>query len=250
MSTSESTRPRGAGSQAAAGGSRARPRLSNIGARILTGLILLPLILVGALLGGMPWALIALGIGLLALLEFYALIWRALRDEPARLALAGLAGLAYIGGPLVLLVMLRAQPGGFAWLMLVFGITAGCDTLAYVGGGLFGRRPLAPALSPRKTTEGALIGAAGGAGIALAFLAAAGALHPASIAAALLGPLVAIAGDLLESAIKRALRAKDSHIHGLNVVPGHGGVLDRIDSLLLVTPFACALLWAGGLITF
>jgi len=49
--------------------------------------------------------------------------------------------------------------------------------------------------------------------------------------------LVAIAGDLLESAIKRYFQVKDSHIAGLNIVPGHGGVLDRVDALLMVTSF-------------
>ena len=112
------------------------------------------------------------------------------------------------------------------------------DTAAYFGGRLFGRTPLAPKISPKKTLEGVAFGLAGA--LAAALLLASWLRVPIAtaaligLAAGTLGP----AGDLLESLLKRRVNAKDSG----TLLPGHGGVLDRIDSLLLVAPLAAALL--------
>jgi phosphatidate cytidylyltransferase len=147
------------------------------------------------------------------------------------------AGVVYVGFPLAFLVAVRSLPDGLMWSLLVFIITWGTDTFAYFGGRLWGKTQLAPTLSPKKSVEGAIVGIVGAIVLGAIWLV----LHEKlSLAASILigiGPLVAIMGDLLESAIKRFFHVKDSHIAGLDILPGHGGVLDRIDSLLLVSTF-------------
>jgi len=90
-------------------------------------------------------------------------------------------------------------------------------------------------ISPKKTVEGAITGVAAGVVSGMIVLASAGYLAPGTIVLAILAPPMAVLGDLLESWIKRQLGAGDSHLSGLDVIPGHGGVLDRVDSLILVT---------------
>lgn len=155
-------------------------------------------------------------------------------------ALTTAAGLAYVGLPSAFLIALRARPDGFDWLALALALTWGTDTLAYAGGRLLGRRLLAPRISPKKTVEGALVGAAGGFVCGLAWAAAAGLLRPALLPLLALAPLAAVAGDLFESRIKRFFHAGDSHLAGFDVLPGHGGILDRIDSLIWVVPLCYA----------
>lgn len=158
-----------------------------------------------------------------------------------------LAGVFYVALPGGFLIAIRGQDDGLLWEMVVVLITWGTDTFAYLGGRKWGRRKLAPRLSPNKTVEGALSGVVGGFVLALLFLAAAGQLSAAALVMIALGPLVAILGDLIESALKRAFAMKDSHLPGLNIVPGHGGVLDRIDALLVVTAYVYVFLHVSGL---
>jgi phosphatidate cytidylyltransferase len=123
--------------------------------------------------------------------------------------------------------------GREAALLVVLTVVAS-DSSQYYAGRLFGRTPLAPAISPKKTIEGAIGGLAGGA-LVMAWLGAAWLPTMSLGARAGLGLVlvaVGIVGDLLESAVKRAAAVKDSS----HIIPGHGGVLDRIDALLLVVP--------------
>jgi len=111
-------------------------------------------------------------------------------------------------------------------------VTWAADTAAYAVGSRFGRRRIAPRLSPGKTLEGTAAGLVTAALVAVVFGWIYG-LAPVGVAiVALLAGPAALAGDLIESALKRAARAKDSG----GIMPGHGGLLDRIDSLLLVAP--------------
>ncbi|MHB8718074.1 MAG: phosphatidate cytidylyltransferase [Candidatus Dormibacteria bacterium] len=119
-----------------------------------------------------------------------------------------------------------------------------CDTGAYVAGSLLGRHPFFPHLSPKKSLEGAVAAVLTSllAGLVLAPLL----LGLPAWTGALLGVLVAVAaqaGDLAESALKRQAGVKDSGV----VVPGHGGLLDRLDSLVLVAPAAYCLYRLAGL---
>lgn len=186
-----------------------------------------PAIWIGALVAGLAAA------ALLGILRHRA-DWK----YAARQTVTTLAAVFYIGFPVAFMIGLRGLPEGLLWVATICGGTWGTDTFAYFGGRFFGRRKLAPRLSPKKTVEGAIIGAAGGFVTALVILAIGDQLSAATVVLSALIPLVAIPGDLLESAIKRYYDVKDSHLPHLNVVPGHGGMLDRIDSLLVVTAFA------------
>ena len=124
----------------------------------------------------------------------------------------------------------EGRAGGAAWLLIVLLGTAACDTGAYFVGSAVGRHKLIPHISPGKTWEGLLGGALGGIAAALAL---SGALRLDTWQAALLGLVVcasAVLGDLTESLLKRAAGVKDSG----NLIPGHGGILDRVDSILFV----------------
>jgi phosphatidate cytidylyltransferase len=158
-----------------------------------------------------------------------------------------LAAVLYVGFPSAFLVAIRALPDGLTWLMVVLALTWGTDTFAYFGGRSFGRTPLAPALSPKKTREGAIAGMVGGALSALIFLVAGGKVSPAALAMLCIAPPVAVLGDLFESAIKRYFAVKDSHLDGLDIFPGHGGVLDRVDALVVVTTLCYLFIVIAGL---
>jgi len=148
----------------------------------------------------------------------------------------------YIGLPLGSLVAIAAVAGREGVLLLLATVVAS-DTAQYYTGRMLGRHPLAPRRSPKKTVEGAV----GGLVIAPAVLVAAGSvwlpgLGPLTLGA--LGVLVATAGiigDLFESMLKRAADMKDSS----DLIPGHGGVLDRIDALLFAAPVFYFFLRAG-----
>ena len=139
----------------------------------------------------------------------------------------------YIGLPLGSLVGVHAMAGKEAVLLLIATVVVS-DTAQFYTGRTLGRTPLAPARSPKKTREGAV----GGFVVAPAFLAVAGSywlpIYPWWWHASLgLGIVVAgIIGDLFESMLKRAADLKDSG----TLIPGHGGVLDRIDALLFAAP--------------
>lgn len=154
-------------------------------------------------------------------------------------AVLGSFALVYISVPLGLLAALHIRFGWRTTLLLIATVVVS-DSLQYYSGRAFGRRPLAPAISPKKTVEGAIGGVIAG----TLFMVFAGRIEfPERPWAwlAMLGlvmVLVGILGDLFESRLKRQANVKDSS----SLIPGHGGVLDRIDALLFVTPvFAMAL---------
>jgi len=148
-------------------------------------------------------------------------------------AAAAVAGAVYVGGPLGLLVAIHARTSWKVTLLLIATVVMS-DTAQYYSGRAFGRHPLAPVVSPKKTIEGAI----GGLVAAALFMALAGSrilVGEAPVPLALLGlsmAAVGICGDLFESSLKRRAGLKDSSA----LIPGHGGVLDRIDALLFVTP--------------
>lgn len=171
---------------------------------------------------------------------------RAWRQTIAQMSMT-LVGLIYIAIPGGMLLAVRALPAGLVWLLLVFALTWGTDTFSYIGGRIFGRTKLAPTLSPKKTFEGALTGVIGGILPAFTLLLLTGHLSLGLIILIGFAPLVAIVGDLVESGIKRGFDVKDSHLPGFDLFPGHGGVLDRIDALILVTAYVYFGLIVAGL---
>lgn len=146
-----------------------------------------------------------------------------------------LCGVLYVAFPAAFMVSIRNQPeDGLIWVFAVFAITWGSDTFGYVVGRLFGKKKLAPLISPNKTVEGAIGGILGAWIAAFSLLFFTDSLQPILIPMVAVGPLLAVGGDLFESAMKRFFRVKDSYVAGFNVFPGHGGVLDRIDALVWV----------------
>jgi len=176
-----------------------------------------------ALLFGMPalWLLLLLAV-LVVLLTVVAMRAEAGWWEPAGVTYAGLSGFS--------LALLRdsGMPGLIAILFL-FAVVWATDILAYFVGRAVGGPKLAPSISPGKTQSGAVGGAAGGviAGVLLAAAAGQGGLPTLAVAALLLS-IVSQAGDLFESWVKRRHGVKDSS----NIIPGHGGVMDRVDGLV------------------
>ena len=145
-------------------------------------------------------------------------------------------GLIYL--PLLLghLVLLRQLPDGRGWVFLVLFAVMACDSLAYFVGSSLGKHKLYPAVSPKKSIEGALGGLVGSClGVWLAavlFLPSFG-IKDVLLVGILIG-IVGQIGDLFESLLKRACGVKDSG----GIFPGHGGILDRLDSLLFAFPLA------------
>ncbi|MCB9557155.1 MAG: phosphatidate cytidylyltransferase [Deltaproteobacteria bacterium] len=144
-------------------------------------------------------------------------------------------GLLYVAVLLTPLALLKKLPDGHAWVILVFTITFFCDTGAYAAGRMLGRHKLAPRISPNKTVEGAIggmVAACGAAALAhFWYMPQLGWLDGLLIA--VFGSVLGQLGDLVESMLKRAYGIKDSG----KIIPGHGGLLDRIDALLFVAPY-------------
>ena len=178
--------------------------------------------LAGLWLGVVIWAFAITGI----------LIWPTGRGVFKARWLVAPLGVLVVWSAWVALLAIRAEPHGSHWLLWVFALIWGVDIGAYFVGKRFGRRRLAPSLSPGKTWEGALGGAAAAAAACLGALAVVDLLDWVWVGLTLLLIVVSIFGDLLESLLKRESGVKDSGA----LLPGHGGVLDRIDSTLPVLP--------------
>lgn len=259
---------------------------ANLARRVVTALVVLPVLLAGLLLGppllGAAVVLIALLLGvweffgliearglvpfrvtgvvlllaafvevvtrldwvgpplwpMVALVSLTALLLRVgdftATVPAAALTLMGATYLGALGGTIAGLRMLEPQVLAPWRLVLLLAIIMMSDTAAFFVGSALGRRPLAPAISPGKTMEGAAGGLVGGVAGALAVWAA-GLPGVPAWHAGLLGFVVAILGmlgDLLESLLKRWAGVKDSG----RLFPGHGGMLDRLDSLLFGAP--------------
>ncbi|HEV8438445.1 MAG TPA: phosphatidate cytidylyltransferase [Methylomirabilota bacterium] len=164
-----------------------------------------------------------------------AALWR---PRGARIAWEPFAitlfGVCYVNWLLGHGFWLRDLPSGKQWVLLLIWVTWLGETAAYLIGSSMGRHPLAPAISPRKTIEGAvaqLLVSVLAAVAAQAWFFTALSLGDAMIVGVLLG-VVGQVGDLVESALKRSVGTKDAG----ELIPGHGGILDRIDSLLFNTP--------------
>ena len=166
-------------------------------------------------------------------------------DTHARAFKLGAGTLAVVPAWCAMALLHASQPNGHRWLLVALAIVWAGDTGAYFAGRSFGRHKLAPRVSPNKTWEG-LVG-----GVVCALLAAlacawyAGAT-PAQLPwvalVALVTVLASVVGDLFESLLKRHVGVKDSG----DILPGHGGILDRIDAVLAALPvFALGKLWFG-----
>lgn len=217
--------------------------MRDLGRRTLTAVVYGAVVLVAIVA---PPFVLWLLLALLAIIGLTELV--AFRPGPptALLALLFVAGLASLGalrsyGPL------GAHHGVAGelpvWIFAVFVPTWAADIAAYLVGSTLGRRKLAPRISPGKTWEGTLAGFAACALVALGVGALFGLPRPlVAILAVGLGP-IGLAGDLFESYVKRRAGVKDSG----TLLPGHGGVLDRLDSTVAASPFVLACVWLASL---
>jgi phosphatidate cytidylyltransferase len=259
--------------------------------RVLAAIVLLPAVLLLLYLGGIPWLIGILLVGILGWRELTQLLQRdhfavdrllgllfvvaavgeayvrgtgLVQADLLRPLLTGLiistliwalydkgehptadwginvASALYLGFMLGHFVSLRVRSDGLQWMALALVMTWVCDTMAYFVGSALGKHKLWPRISPKKTWEG-LIGGTVGALIAGPLLG--GWLVGLNWWQGLvLGALVAAAdpfGDLAVSLFKRMAHAKDSS----HLIPGHGGVLDRLDSLLFTVPIVTYFAW-------
>ncbi len=193
---------------------------------------------------GWLWASLAWWTGALLLVLFYpasATLWR--HSRLLRLLFGVLTIIPFFWG-MMALRQYHYESDHFAgawWLLFVMFLVWGADSGAYMFGKLFGRHKLAPKVSPGKTWEGFLGGLVSSALIAVLFASFAPLTIPTGtlVMCAVISTLASVLGDLTESMFKREAGIKDSG----NLIPGHGGILDRIDSLTAAVPvFACLLL--------
>ncbi len=202
---------------------KANPPAHAVGSTVLLPLLALFLVHLAA---GMPWLL---GLGIPVLLANAWLLSR-IDGWPERGWV--LFGMLYLGVPAVCLLALRDLPDGLHLMLWLVVVVVCTDVFAYLVGRTVGGPKLAPRISPGKTRSG-LLGGIVAAGIAGALLAGLTGWGPVS--AGLCGgvlALVAQGGDLFESALKRRAGVKDSG----SLIPGHGGVLDRLDGFLFAAP--------------
>ncbi len=212
--------PADSGPAGAAAGGR-----SNLLLRVVSSAILAPLAIGLAWWGGWPFNLFWSLACVLVLGEWLSLV--SGEPDPGRRTAWIVAGIVYAGGILVATLLLRSDPQfGFAAILFLFAVVWLTDIAAYFSGRAFGGPKLMPRVSPKKTWSGAIGGTAAGVagGIAVGLAMGAGA-WPAIAALAFVLSAVSQAGDLMESALKRRFGAKDSG----QIIPGHGGLMDRLD---------------------
>ena len=159
---------------------------------------------------------------------------------------ASIIGLLYLPMMLSYVYQIRVAEDGLYSLWLIFLCSWGCDTCAYCVGMLFGKRKLAPVLSPKKSIEGAIGGVAGAAALGAVYGVVVNnsmVMENAPLVFAIIcavGAVISQFGDLIASGIKRQHNIKD---YG-KLIPGHGGILDRFDSVIFTAPMIYALLFA------
>jgi phosphatidate cytidylyltransferase len=208
--------------------------MSELLVRTLSGLIMIMLALIAALQGGYVFALLVAAAATLMFFEWTKIVrgwglgWQ-------------IAGFVYALLPALALLWIRERDlHGFMLLLWVFIVTWSTDIGAYFAGRSFGKRKLAPTISPNKTVEGLL----GGVVAAAAFGGAWGVYAGLGQALLFLAPVFAVAaqaGDLFESGMKRRAGIKDSGTW----LPGHGGALDRLDGLVPVALLTAVAQMAG-----
>ncbi|MCG7427754.1 phosphatidate cytidylyltransferase [Helcobacillus sp. ACRRO] len=173
------------------------------------------------------------------------ILWRAVEATglmAIRDVVAGIFTLIWVPFLGSFTLLLAQQPSASHKLMLALLIPIASDTGGYIAGVLFGRHPMAPTISPKKTWEGMagslLFGVAGGTAVgALLLPEELGALFGGVFGALIV--VISTIGDLTESLLKRDLGIKDMG----DLLPGHGGIMDRLDSILLAVPTLFILLW-------
>lgn len=204
-----------------------------------------PLALLVAWVGGMPFIVFWTVAASIVLWEWARLV-KAAHIERSAAAWWLAAGIVYAGGLVFAPIILRQDAAlGFAAIVFLFAVVWATDVAAYFAGRALGGPKLWPAVSPKKTWSGAIGGLLGGAAAGVLVVKLAGlAISPMLVLVALGLSVVSQGGDLLESAIKRRFDAKDAS----QLIPGHGGLMDRLDGFLTAAAAAVMVgLLRGGL---
>lgn len=209
--------------------------MSELTTRILSAIAMIAVALGAAVVGGYTFAVLAAAIAT-------GMFYEWLRITRGWGPVWALGGFLYCLAPAVALLWIRDRSGsdGLSLLLWAFLVTWATDIGAYFAGRRFGKRKLAPAISPNKTVEGLLGGIVAAALFGAAWVWA-NQLNPALMALAPLFAIAAQAGDLFESRMKRQAGVKDSG----DWLPGHGGLLDRLDGLVPVAVLTFAAQVAG-----
>ncbi len=218
---------------------------SNLTLRIISSAILAPLVILITWIGGWPFVLLCIAAACIVLWEWSRLVNGA-RPQLPEFAGWMIAGLAYALVVLLAPIALRRDPEfGFVAILFLCAVVWSTDIAAYFAGRALGGPKLWPAVSPKKTWSGAIGGTLGGIATGLAVVTAAGVAIGSGLVIVAFGlSVVSQGGDLLESAIKRRFGAKDSS----QLIPGHGGLMDRLDGFLTAAAAAVMVgLLRGGL---
>lgn len=214
---------------------RAPASASNLTLRVASAAVLAPVALLAAYLGGWPFTLFWAFAAIAVLWE-----WITLVTGPLWIV----AGVGYAAVLLAAPVLLRADSGlGLFAIVLLFAVVWTTDVLGYFAGRAFGGPKLLPAVSPKKTWSGAVAGTFGAIVVAIIVAGFFGSFRWTAVALiALMLSVAAQLGDLLESWIKRQFGAKDAG----SLIPGHGGVMDRLDGFWAAALIGCLLGLARG----
>lgn len=217
------------------GSNDARAPASNLMLRVASAAVLAPVALLAAYLGGWSFTLFWVFAAIAVLWEWVMLVEGALWV---------VAGVGYAFVLLAAPVILRADSGfGLVVIVLLFAVVWTTDVLGYFAGRAFGGPKLLPAVSPKKTWSGAIAGTFGAIVVAIVVAGFFGSFSWTAIALiALLLSAASQLGDLLESWIKRQFGAKDAS----SLIPGHGGVMDRLDGFWAAALIGCLLGLARG----
>jgi phosphatidate cytidylyltransferase len=209
---------------------------SNIVTRTLSALILAPLVLLAIYLGGIAFNLTILLCSVLMAVEWGRIVRAAATKTLRPLGKLGwnILGFFYVVIPCGCLIALRDLPQGEQMIVIwmLFTIWA-VDTGAYFTGITIGGPKLAPKISPKKTWAGTAGGIIAAVLVGLCFALFGIEIQGNTVANSVIIALLAVVGDLLESAFKRHFMVKDSG----NLIPGHGGILDRVDSIVTVAVY-------------
>ena len=211
--------------------------VSNLTQRIASAIVLIPFALAAAYYGGWAFALFWAAAAAAVAWE-----WTRLVKGPAWIA----CGFVYAAAMFVAPVWLRADAAyGLLAIVLLFAIVWSTDIFGYFAGRAIGGPKLMPSVSPKKTWSGAIAGTLGATIVAVLVASLFGSYNMVAIAAvALLLSVCAQAGDLFESFVKRKFNVKDSS----QLIPGHGGVMDRLDGFWAAALVGCLIgvLRGGG----
>ena len=181
------------------------------------------------LLGFERYGMMAVLLGLVLLMFVYVFTYPKYEADQV---MSAFFGIVYVAVMLSFIFLTRNLEGGKFLVWLIFLCSWGCDTCAYCVGMLIGKHKMAPVLSPKKSVEGAVGGVVGAAALGAIYAAVThGPIVEYAVICAV-GALISMVGDLAASAIKRNRVIKD---YG-KLIPGHGGILDRFDSVIFTSP--------------